>query len=120
MDTVPISPLAPHTTGGPKPPLKLLRFAAVRSRTGLSRSTIWRLERRGAFPRHRRISANAVAWVEEELNDWIRSKVGPIEPIAPVVPDERLVPNRRRLTPTHPGGAHVPSRQGSRSTRAPR
>ena len=30
-------------------PLKLLRFAAVRDRTGLSRSTVWRLERRGAF-----------------------------------------------------------------------
>jgi prophage regulatory protein len=42
-------------------PLKLLRFPAVRDRTGLSRSTIWRLERKGAFPRHHRISANAVA-----------------------------------------------------------
>ena len=55
-------------------PTRLLRFPAVRERTGLSRSTIWRLERRGEFPRHRRISANAVAWVEEEVADWIRSK----------------------------------------------
>jgi len=43
------------------PSLKLLRFPAVRERTGLSRSTIWRLEREGDFPKHRRISANAVA-----------------------------------------------------------
>lgn len=57
-------------------PLKLLRFPAVRERTGLSRSTIWRLERRGAFPKHRRISANTVAWVEEEVNIWIRGRVG--------------------------------------------
>jgi prophage regulatory protein len=119
MNTVPISPLDLQTPGGPKPPLKLLRFAAVRSRTGLSRSTIWRLERRGAFPRHRRISANAVAWVDEEITDWIRSKVGPIEPIAPVAPDEGSIPSRR-LTSTRSGGAHVPSRQGSRSTRDPR
>ena len=119
MDTVPISPLALQTTGGPKPPLRLLRFAAVRSRTGLSRSTIWRLERRGAFPRHRRISANAVAWVDEEINDWIRSKVGPIESIAPAAPDEGSL-RSRRLTSTGPGGAHVPSRKGSRSTRDPR
>jgi prophage regulatory protein len=55
--------------------LKLLRFPAVRERTGLSRSTIWRLERRGAFPRHHRISANAVAWLEDDIADWIRSKV---------------------------------------------
>ena len=57
------------------PPLKLLRLAAVKERTGLSRWTISRLERRGAFPRHHRISANAVAWVEEEILNWIRSKV---------------------------------------------
>jgi prophage regulatory protein len=58
--------------------LKLLRFPAVRERTGLSRSTIWRLERHGDFPKHRRISANAVAWVEEEVMIWIYSKVGEI------------------------------------------
>jgi predicted DNA-binding transcriptional regulator AlpA len=37
----------------------LLRFAAVRERTGLSRSTIWRLEHRGQSPKHRPISTNA-------------------------------------------------------------
>jgi prophage regulatory protein len=55
--------------------IRFLRFPAVRARTGLSRSTIWRLERQGAFPRHRRISRNAVAWVEAEITEWMRSKV---------------------------------------------
>ena len=59
-------------------PVKFLRFATVRERTGLSRSTIWRLERRGDFPKHRRISANAVAWVEEEVAHWIQSKIDSI------------------------------------------
>ena len=59
-------------------PLKLLRFPAVRERTGLSRSTIWRLERQGAFPRHHRISANAVGWIEDDIANWIRSKVAGI------------------------------------------
>ena len=58
-------------------PLRFLRFPAVRARTGLSRTTIWRLERQGDFPRHRRISRNAVAWAEHEVADWIRSKLGP-------------------------------------------
>ena len=58
--------------------LKLLRFPAVRERTGLSRSTIWRLERHGDFPQHRRISANAVAWVEGEVMGWIQSKIGDV------------------------------------------
>ena len=60
------------------PRLKLLRFPTVRERTGLSRSTIWRLERCGDFPKHRRISANVVAWVEEEVMGWIHSKIGDI------------------------------------------
>jgi len=60
--------------------LRLLRFSAVRARTGLSRSTIWRLEQCGAFPKHRRLSANTVAWVEGEVMSWIQSKIDP--PIA--------------------------------------
>jgi prophage regulatory protein len=55
-------------------PLKLLRFTAVRERTGLSRSTVWRLERRGAFPKHIKVSANIVAWLETDVVDWIRAK----------------------------------------------
>jgi prophage regulatory protein len=55
-------------------PLKLIRFKTVKDRTGLSRSTIWRLERAGAFPKHHRISANAVAWVEQDVVDWMRAK----------------------------------------------
>jgi len=55
-------------------PLKFIRFRAVRDRTGLSRSTIWRLERLGAFPKHHRISLNAVAWVEQDVFDWMRAK----------------------------------------------
>jgi prophage regulatory protein len=58
-------------------PLRFLRFPAVRAKTGLSRSTIWRLERRGEFPRHRRISRNAVAWIEAEVTDWMQSKAEP-------------------------------------------
>jgi prophage regulatory protein len=55
--------------------LRFLWFPAVRARTGLSRSTIWRLERQGSFPRHRRISKNAVAWVDDEVTEWMRSKL---------------------------------------------
>jgi prophage regulatory protein len=67
------APIAQRTDHAPS--FKLLRFPAVRERTGLSRTTIWRLERQGDFPRHRRISANTVAWVEDEVMGWIRSKV---------------------------------------------
>jgi prophage regulatory protein len=60
----------------PAVPVKLLRFPVVRERTGLSRSTIWRLERRGEFPRHHRIAPNVVAWGEHEVSRWIEERLG--------------------------------------------
>ena len=72
------SPKAPDTARLQRLPVKFIRFATVGERTGLSRSTIWRLERRGDFPKHRRISANAVAWVEEEVAHWMQCKIDDI------------------------------------------
>src|SRR5580704_10237094 len=70
------TPVRPGGSPGPDPPpARLLRFPAVRERTGLSRSTVWRLERSGHFPRHRQISLNAVAWSEKEIVDWIEAKI---------------------------------------------
>ena len=70
-----VPPVEPVQPVNRVPMLRLLRFPAIHERTGLSRSTIWRLERHGDFPKHRRISANAVAWVEEEVITWIRSRI---------------------------------------------
>ena len=53
---------------------RFIRFSVVRDRTALSRSTIWRLERRGAFPKHRRISLNAVGWLEAEVDEWMLTR----------------------------------------------
>jgi prophage regulatory protein len=53
-----------------------LRFSEVRRRVGLSRSTIWRLERRGLFVKRRRLSANAVGWPEDEIEAWLRARRG--------------------------------------------
>jgi prophage regulatory protein len=75
LDDTPVRPGG--TAGTDAPPARLLRFPAVRERIGLSRSTIWRLERSGLFPRHRQISLNAVAWSEKEFVDWIQTKIGP-------------------------------------------
>src|ERR1700724_1028749 len=43
--------------------------------TGIrTRNTIWGLERAGAFPRRRQITANKVAWLESEVDAWIASR----------------------------------------------
>ena len=53
---------------------KLLRFPEVQDRVGLSRTTIWRLEKKGKFPARRILGENSVGWLEEEVEKWIRSK----------------------------------------------
>jgi predicted DNA-binding transcriptional regulator AlpA len=32
------------------------------------------LERDGKFPKRRRLSANAVGWLESEINNWLESR----------------------------------------------
>ena len=50
---------------------RFLREREVRSMTGLSRTTRWRLERVGQFPRRRQISPGAVGWLESEVLAWM-------------------------------------------------
>ena len=50
---------------------RFLREAVVARITGLSRTTRWRMERRGEFPRRRSISRNAVAWLASEIRAWM-------------------------------------------------
>src|SRR5687767_1259580 len=52
----------------------MLRLPEVIEATGLSRPTIYRLERKGEFPKRRRLGVNSVGWVEEELAVWIRGR----------------------------------------------
>lgn len=42
--------------------------------TGLSRVTIWRLEREGRFPARVQLSCNRVGWYGNEVQDWIKSR----------------------------------------------
>ena len=54
---------------------RFLREAEVRHITGLSRTTRWRLERDGKFPRKRQISKNAVAWLASEIKSWMAERI---------------------------------------------
>ena len=54
--------------------MKILRIRDVTITTGLSRTTLWRLERRGDFPRRIRLSPNSTGWIESEIEQWIESR----------------------------------------------
>ena len=54
--------------------MKLLRIKQVIEATGLSRMTLWRLEKAGHFPARRQLGANSVAWLESDVTAWIESR----------------------------------------------
>jgi prophage regulatory protein len=54
--------------------MKLLRIKQVIEATGLSRMTVWRLEKAGRFPTRRRLGDHAVAWLESDIDAWIESR----------------------------------------------
>lgn len=60
--------------GAWRSPLKILRMAEVVELTGLSRVTLWRLERDGRFPTRLQLSKNAVGWRDDEVMDWVQSR----------------------------------------------
>jgi prophage regulatory protein len=47
--------------------------------TGLSRTTIWRLERAGDFPKKIKLSAGAVGYFRHELDEWLESRQTGVE-----------------------------------------
>lgn len=53
---------------------KFLLRDEVEEVTGLSKSTIRRLERAGNFPKRRLLSQRRVGWVEVEVMDWISTR----------------------------------------------
>ena len=52
----------------------LLRLPDVQKLTGLSRSSVYRLEATGDFPKRVRLSERATAWREDELLEWVDSR----------------------------------------------
>ena len=55
--------------------MQLLRLPEVKERTGLSRSVIYEFISKGRFPKPVKITPRAVAWVDEEVDQWIQERV---------------------------------------------
>lgn len=54
--------------------MKFLRIGHVMQLIGLSRMTIYRLERAGEFPNRRQLSKNSVAWLDTDIDGWAESR----------------------------------------------
>lgn len=53
----------------------ILRLPAVKSSTGLSRSTIYLRASQGTFPRPVSLGARSVGWLEAEIQDWLQQRI---------------------------------------------
>jgi prophage regulatory protein len=55
-------------------PTRLIRLPEVKLRTGLARSSIYRMMEDGGFPRPRKLGPRAVAWLVNDIDQWINSR----------------------------------------------
>ncbi|MBH3384681.1 AlpA family phage regulatory protein [Pseudomonas plecoglossicida] len=53
---------------------KFIRFGSLAEMVGLSRTTIYRLEQQGQFPRRVKLGSNSVAWRMSEVLNWMAVK----------------------------------------------
>ena len=53
---------------------KLIKISDVMKQTSLSRSSIYRLVNQGLFPEQVKLSTRSSAWIESEIDDWIKEK----------------------------------------------
>jgi prophage regulatory protein len=53
----------------------ILRLPAVKTRTGLSRSTIYLRVSQGMFPKPVSLGGRAVGWVEAEIQFWLAERI---------------------------------------------
>ncbi len=53
---------------------RVMRWPEVREKTGLTRTTVWRMEREGRFPGRIKISTNAMGWRSDEVIAWIEGR----------------------------------------------
>ncbi|EGR1092777.1 AlpA family phage regulatory protein [Vibrio metoecus] len=59
----------------PENNIRLSRFREVLTMTGLSRSSLYRFIEENQFPTQVQLGGRAVAWVEGEVQDWIKMRI---------------------------------------------
>jgi prophage regulatory protein len=68
------APLAGEASVTARPDEAIIREPECRRLTGLSRSTRWRLERDGLFPKRRQISPGCSGWLASEIRAWLAAR----------------------------------------------
>ncbi|MGV2842161.1 AlpA family transcriptional regulator [Vibrio cyclitrophicus] len=56
--------------------MRLIKLKEVMTLTSLARSTIYKYMSEGQFPKAVSLGCRSVAWVEEEVTDWVLDRIG--------------------------------------------
>ena len=63
--------------------MEIFLWPELHEKISLSRTTIWRLERQGKFPKRRILSPNRVGWLRHEVEEFLENlKTGMAPPPA--------------------------------------
>ncbi|MCK9619233.1 MAG: AlpA family transcriptional regulator [Methylobacter sp.] len=54
--------------------MNILKLPRVIEKTGLSRSSVYDLKKRGLFPEAVKLSARAIGWREGDIEDWLNNR----------------------------------------------
>jgi len=54
---------------------KIIRIKATKDLTGLSRSTIYAMQKEGMFPHSISLGLRAVGWLESDIEAWIDTRI---------------------------------------------
>ena len=54
---------------------KLFRIDHVKAKTGLGKSSIYRLMEEDKFPKSVKLTDRSVGWVASEINEWIEQRI---------------------------------------------
>jgi len=63
--------LSQQAMAAPRRVSRLIRLKEVQHRVGLGRSTIYRWMAEGRFPKPVQLGGHAVAWTQEDIDEWI-------------------------------------------------
>lgn len=55
--------------------ITILRLPIVKTRTGLSRSTIYLRVSKKSFPEPVSLGGRAVGWIEDEIEEWLKAQI---------------------------------------------
>lgn len=59
---------------GKKAPRNILPVKLAEKKVGFTRLTMWRLEKKGQFPKRVQLTGKKIGWFEDDLDDWLEKR----------------------------------------------